>query len=368
MYLAENKNGINVRSHSRFVFRAQPEEVVQGELFVTIFGKTEVLLDPTKVGLNLVNASSVITPHYLQGPSQPFGLFQRSSGSSMYDFYLYAMENPDNIRKIIDGQVYSMQYTFNGYPLIPDRDESLNSAICVHVYDVVNSDVKTTWITTIYPIFKEYANLFPVMRAFVDLGDYNSVVDKKCHIITAMSLDFQDPQFMPVTRDLSPKKTELVLQWLDEGKPQFGLTYEEKLTKEHLLQMLQIALELEHSTIPIYLNGYFSIKPGQNMEVKKLLHGIIVEEMFHLAQVANIINGLGGRPYLLGNHFVPTYPTHLPGGCRPNMIATINKISAQQVHDVYMEIEEPSYVLKERELVALINEITNGMFSVNNYS
>ena len=124
--------------------------------------------------------------------------------------------------------------------------------------------------------------------------------------------------------------------------------------------MLQTALELEHSTIPIYMNGFLSIKPWQNEEVKKMLHHIIVDEMFHFAQVANIINGLGGRPYLLGNTFVPAFPSHLPGGCRPNMIASINKISTQQVLDVYMEIEEPSYVLKDHELGALINKISTG--------
>jgi hypothetical protein len=165
---------------------------------------------------------------------------------------------------------------------------------------------------------------------------------------------------MPVTRDLSPKKTEMILRWLDDDKPDFGLTHQAQVTKQHLLNMLQIALELEHSTIPIYMNGFLSIKPWQNDEVKKMLHQIIVDEMFHFAQVANIINGLGGRPYLLGNTFVPAFPSHLPGGCRPNMIASINKISTQQVRDVYMEIEEPSYVLKDHELVALINKISTG--------
>ena len=274
------------------------------------------------------------------------------------------MVNPNNVRKFIDGQIYALQYTFNGYPLNPDRDEAMNTAVFIHVYDDVASRQRTTWLSHVRPIFQLYANLFPVMRSFVDLGNYNNVVEKKCHILTAMSLDFGDPQFMPVTRDLSPKKTEMVLKWLDEGVPDFGLNNHPKFRKQHLLDMLQTALQLEHTTIPIYLNGFLSIKPYQNEQVKDILHQIIVEEMFHFAQVANIMNGLGGRPYILGKTFVPAFPTHLPGGCRPNMIATIDKISPAQVHDVYMEIEEPSRVLKEHELVALINKISNGISNI----
>ena len=50
-----------------------------------------------------------------------------------------------------------------------------------------------------------------------------------------------------------------------------------------LLDLLQTALQLEHSTIPIYLNGFLSIKPWQNQEVNKTIHQIIVDEMFHFA-------------------------------------------------------------------------------------
>ena len=340
-----------------FVFRAEYGEVVKGSLFVTIFGKTPD--SDQNIDLKLQTSNSIIRGHPL-GPNQPFGLFKDINDPGIYHYYFYAMKNPDNIRKIVDGQIYALQYTFDGYPLNPDRNEAMSSAIFIHVYDQVISSDRPTWLTSIFPIFQLYANLFPVMRSFVDLADYNSVVEKKCHILTAMSLHFQDPQFMPVTRDLSPNKTRMILKWLNQDKPEFGLTHQAKLNKQHLLDMLQTALELEHATLPIYLNGFLSIKPWQNQEVRKMIHQILVDEMFHFAQVANIINGLGGRPYLLGKTFVPAFPSHLPGGCRPNMIANINKISAQQIHDVYMQIEEPSYVLKDHELVALINKISKG--------
>ena len=354
--LAEHEKGINVRQKSHFVFRAEHGEVIQGSLFVTTFGNPAT----KEINLKLKDISSVVMRDYDNKPSQRFVTFPDSSDKSIYHYYFYAENKIKNIRKILDGQVYALQYTYDGYPINPDRNEAMNSGIFIHVYDERKGNPQPTWRTDILPIFQVYANLFPVMRNFLDLADYNSVVQRKCHIITSMSLDFQDPQFMPVTRDLSSGNTKMILNWLDAEQPEFGLTHEDKLSKQHLLDLLQTALQLEHATLPIYLNGFLSIKPWQNQEVKKLLHGIIVEEMFHFAQVANIINGLGGRPYILGKTFVPAFPSHLPGGCRPNMIASINKISNQQIHDVYMEIEEPSYVLKEHELVALINKISGG--------
>ncbi|XP_028390804.1 uncharacterized protein LOC114515704 [Dendronephthya gigantea] len=358
IFLAENKEGINVRSKSHFVFRAQYNEVIYGSLFFTRFGKTPTMeRENNAINLKLEKADSIIRDHP-EGPDQPFGLFQDANDPGIYNYYFYAMNNPNNIRKIIDGQIYALQYTYNGYPLNPDRDEAMNTAICIHVYDEFDPPDRPTWLTDIYPIFHLYDNLFPVMRSFINLADYDSVVEKKCHVITAMSLNFHDPQFMPVTRDLSPPKTEMILKWLDDDKPELGQSHQTHLKKQRLIDMLQTALQLEHSTIPIYLNGYLSIKPFQNQEVKTMLHQIIVDEMFHFAQVANIINGLGGRPYILGDTFIPAFPTHLPGGCRPDMIASIDKISMEQVRDVYMEIEEPSYVEKENELVALINKIS----------
>ena len=209
--LAEQKDGVNVRSKSHFVFRAQHGDVLQGSLFVTVFGKQPQ--DRSKIDLKLANASSVVMPDRPLGPLQLFGMFPGKNDDSTYNYYFYAENSIGNVRKIIDGQVYALQYTFKGYPLNPDRNEAMNSAILIHVYDDVNANRQPTWLADILPVFQVYANLFPVMRDFLDLANYQSVVEKKCHIITSMSLDFEDPQFMPVTGDLSPGKTEMILNW-----------------------------------------------------------------------------------------------------------------------------------------------------------
>ena len=60
-----------------------------------------------------------------------------------------------------------------------------------------------TWWGTVQPILSQYARLYPFMMQFVDLGDYQSVVDNRSQIVQVMGLDPEQPGYMPVTRDLS---------------------------------------------------------------------------------------------------------------------------------------------------------------------
>ena len=356
IYLAEDKEGYNVRPKNHFVYRAEYGKKSIVELFATKFG----LAPNTSLDVRLERSKSIISG--IKDSSNEYSCNKANPVSELtyYNFSCIGTPTPSS-RPYRDGQVFALQYVWGENRQSTDRLEAMNAAIYIHVYDEVDSSEEWTWIENVQPIFQLYANLFPVMESFVNLADYHSVVEKKCHIITSMSLPFEDPQFMPVTRDLSKGKTDKILIWLMAEKPKFGIIHDEAqlLNKDHLLDMLQTALELEHATIPIYLNGFFSIKPWKNEEVKQMLHQIIVDEMFHFAQVANIINALGGRPCVLGKTFVPSFPSHLPGGCRPKMIASINKISAEQIHDVYMEIEQPGYILKdEDDLVGLMRKVS----------
>jgi hypothetical protein len=69
-----------------------------------------------------------------------------------------------------------------------------------------------------------------------------------------MTLSEFAPGHMPVTRDLSKGKKDMILKWLD--KPERGDM--KRMDFEELKKNLQIAIEVEHSTIPLYLYG----KPG----------------------------------------------------------------------------------------------------------
>ena len=80
-------------------------------------------------------------------------------------------------------------------------------------------------------------------------------------------------------------------------------------TLEGLHEHLQWALELEHSTIPPYLCALYSIKPKSNIEAFEVIHSIFIEEMLHMALVANIAIATGCNLKLDYPEFMPNYPS-----------------------------------------------------------
>jgi len=94
------------------------------------------------------------------------------------------------------------------------------------VWSGFTPDEPPTWFGAIQPILQQYANLYPVMDDFLDLGDYDSVSANARLLGLAFGLDVHDPNSMPVTRDLSPAKRAAIVRWLSEpgadGKPRKG--------------------------------------------------------------------------------------------------------------------------------------------------
>lgn len=93
--------------------------------------------------------------------------------------------------------------------------------------------------------------------------------------------------------------------------------YEElslKPSKKQLLKFLQAALKLEITTVPLYLTGMYSIKPGTNKEAFLTMRSVVLEEMLHMTLVANLINALGGHSILYDARYLPTYPGLMPYG------------------------------------------------------
>jgi hypothetical protein len=64
-------------------------------------------------------------------------------------------------------------------------------------------------------------------RHLVDLGDYDSVVRHADILNLAFSLPVEDPNYMPVTRDLSAGRRATLLKWLnnpgEDGLPLKGV-------------------------------------------------------------------------------------------------------------------------------------------------
>src|SRR5690242_9120195 len=78
--------------------------------------------------------------------------------------------------------------------------------------------------------------------------------------------------------------------------------------KQGLLDALQAALQLEQATLPPYLYAFYSLDPEKNTTIAELLQSVFMEEMLHIALVANLLNAAGGQPVLASFDTAPKYP------------------------------------------------------------
>ena len=100
-------------------------------------------------------------------------------------------------------------------------------------------------------------------------------------------------------------------------------------------------MEVEHATIPPYLTALATLMAANNSDIQNRLRGVFIQEMFHLALAANILNAVGGKPSLNYSGFIPDYPSVLPGDLHPKLIVPIKKFTRPLVKDVFSMIEQP---------------------------
>ena len=108
-----------------------------------------------------------------------------------------------------------------------------------------------------------------------------------------------------------------------------------------LFDLVQKAIELEHSTIPPYLTAMFSIQPNTNQAVWDIIHSVVIEEMLHMTIAANLLNALGGQPQINGSGFVPEYPSGLVMGIGGDLRVGLTAYTPEVVKATFMGIEEP---------------------------
>ena len=82
-------------------------------------------------------------------------------------------------------------------------------------------------------------------------------------------------------------------------------------TIAYIRHLLQICIEIEHSTIPLYLTAVYSMRNTSSWEHGVIL-GVVIEEMLHMTNVANLLNAIGGHPDISKPDFVPNYPITIP--------------------------------------------------------
>ena len=133
---------------------------------------------------------------------------------------------------------------------------------------------------------------------------------------------------------------------------------------QDLWPVLQHAVELEHSTIPVYLYALYSLNASANAEIAAIIQSVVVEEMLHMTLASNLLNALGGSPAIDRPGFIPKYPGPLPGGIQGELTVHLAPFSMKQV-DTFLQIEEPEDPIKFQSLTAtkgLPDEITIGQF------
>ncbi len=118
----------------------------------------------------------------------------------------------------IDGQVYGIRPGFVDTAQYGGSPQNQWNFISFLVWSGFTTSTPVTW-ADLQPIFQQYANLYPVMNRFLDLGNYDSVKANAGLLSLAFGLNPDDPNAMPVTRDLSPAKRNAILSWLSGDMP-----------------------------------------------------------------------------------------------------------------------------------------------------
>jgi hypothetical protein len=216
---AEDPSGAYVRADN-FVFRLDPGEVATARVWATRYGK------PYAGAQVQVSAALMGAGDGLDAIEFPAEVVTGPRGIALLPVAAY---DPGYPRDYIDGQVYAIT------PTLPETATATADPfnfVSLLVWSGFKPDEPLGWMGTprgsLYPIFAQYAQLYPVMARFLDLSSYEQVTEPSNlqMLRLAFGLDPSDPNSMPVTRDLSPSKRRAILRWMDtpgpDGKPLFG--------------------------------------------------------------------------------------------------------------------------------------------------
>ncbi|WP_437716464.1 hypothetical protein WMF45_08590 [Sorangium sp. So ce448] len=115
-------------------------------------------------------------------------------------------------RRYIDGQLYAVAYNFaDEGPIIQQTFDQIS----VLLFSTFKASENPTW-EEVQPIWKQYANLYPIMSKGLFDFSIQEVADANAHILHfVLNKPVTDPDHMPVTRDLSAGKRAALLRYLE---------------------------------------------------------------------------------------------------------------------------------------------------------
>ena len=119
-----------------------------------------------------------------------------------------------DVRGYLDGQIYALGY---GLQDAPDVVQHQFDLVILHARSAYAPPALPSWTRDAQPVFAQFGNLYPVMsRRLIDLNKYEDVVQSRAVLALSLALPLEDPNHMPVTRDLSESKRQMLLAWLNE--------------------------------------------------------------------------------------------------------------------------------------------------------
>ncbi|HLM47323.1 MAG TPA: hypothetical protein VK458_25880 [Myxococcaceae bacterium] len=136
---------------------------------------------------------------------------------------------PHNPRGYLDGQLYTIDYRIQGQA---DSARNPFDFVSLHLRDAYDVPAQPVWTRHIKPILEQYGNLYPIMsQRLVNLTNALDVERHRAILELAFSLDVGDPNYMPVTRDLSEARRRTLLTWLRSQPERTDATFIEALVQ-----------------------------------------------------------------------------------------------------------------------------------------
>jgi hypothetical protein len=235
--LQESVGGLYVRA-DQFVFRINPGVSQNMEFYASQFG---VPLPGVKIGLSSQSTDQTFMGGSGGGvgvdpPTRPKaaipdiftpadGVTYQASATTNENGYasVNLTGNPNGLgtlppRGYIAGQLYGINYQLANQPAVYAANPF--NYISVLAYGKKEVPDEPTWYSDIEQLLTQYGNLYPIMGKYVvDLRDYQSVVSRVKILKLAFSLPAEDPNHMPVTRDLGADDRLTILKWLETKGP-----------------------------------------------------------------------------------------------------------------------------------------------------
>jgi hypothetical protein len=216
---AERDDGAYLRAE-RFVFRLDQGESAKTDLFATRFGAPFANATPQVLAFPFSALDNLPLPDVEVSP--------KTDAKGRATLTITGI-NPGNPRSFLDGLVYGVVCLLKESQADPNVViNAERNFISILNFDPLPPIAAPAW-NDVRAIFKQYGDLYPrphgpanyapfdglpPSHPVVDLADQNSVMKFARHILWALELPIEQPNHMPVTRDLSNEKRKRLIAWL----------------------------------------------------------------------------------------------------------------------------------------------------------